>query len=76
VGVANKLVIESNGKFQADVSQGHAEAVRFEEIQRQQAAQAMLQASAVMAAAQPRPTMTTTNCNWLGNQLNCTSLRQ
>jgi hypothetical protein len=76
VGVANKLAIESNGKFQADVSQGHAEAVRIEEIQRQQAAQAMLQASAQMMAARPRPTMTTTDCNWFGNQLNCTSMRQ
>lgn len=75
-GVANKLTIESTGKFQADVSQGHAEAVRIEEIQRQQAAQAMLQASAAMMASQPRPTTTTTNCNWLGNQLNCTSMRQ
>jgi hypothetical protein len=76
VGVANKLTIESTGKFQVDVSQGHAEAVRIEDAQRQRAAEAMLQAGALMAASQPRPTTTTTNCNWFGNSLNCTSLRQ
>lgn len=77
VGLANKLRIESTGKFQVDVSRGHADAVRVEEAQRQQAAQAMLQASAqaLTAAAQSRPQMTTTNCTWLGNTLNCTSMR-
>jgi hypothetical protein len=76
VGLANKLGIESTGKFQVDVSRAHADAVRVEEVQRQQAAQAMLQASAQILANQPRPQMTTTNCSWLGNTLNCTSLRQ
>jgi hypothetical protein len=73
VGIANKLQIESTGKFQVDVSRGHADAVRVEEVQRQQAAQALLQASAQIAASQPRTT--TTNCNWFGNTLNCTSTR-
>jgi hypothetical protein len=73
VGIANKLAIESQGRFQADVSRGHADAVRVEEIQRQQAAQAMLQASAQIAASQPR--MSTTNCMWSGNMINCTSMR-
>jgi hypothetical protein len=31
VGLANKLTIESTGKFQVDVSKGHATAVRVEE---------------------------------------------
>jgi hypothetical protein len=74
VGIANKLSIESAGKFQVDVSKGHAEAVRIEEAQRQRAAEAMLQASAQIAASQPRPQMTTTNCHWLGNMLNCTTM--
>jgi hypothetical protein len=73
VGLANKLAIESNGKFQVDVSRGHADAVRIEEAQRQRAAEALLQASSQIAASQPR--MTTTNCMWMGNMLNCTSMQ-
>jgi hypothetical protein len=30
VGLANKLLIECRGKFQVDVSKGHANAVRLE----------------------------------------------
>jgi hypothetical protein len=71
VGMANRLSIENQGKFQTDVSRGHADAVRVEEAQRQRAAEALIQASAQISASQPR--MTTTNCNWIGNQLNCTS---
>jgi hypothetical protein len=70
-GLANKLYIESTGKLQVDLSKGHADAVRADEIRQQQAAEALLQASAQMAAAQPR--MTTTNCTWFGNTLNCMS---
>jgi hypothetical protein len=72
VGLANKLSIESRGKFQVDVSKGHADAVRQEEAQRQLAAEALLQASAQIAS-QSQPHMTTTNCMWVGNSLNCTS---
>ena len=72
VGLANRLAIESNGKFLDDVSRGHADAVRSEEIQRQQAAEALLQAS---AASQPRPGMAAANCTWFDNALNCTKLR-
>lgn len=72
VGVANRLAIESNGKFQLDASRGHADAVRVEEAQRQRMAEAMMQAGAQIAASQPR--MTTTNCMWMGNTLNCTSM--
>lgn len=72
VGVANKLSIESSGKFQLDASRGHADAVRVEEAQRQRAAEALMQAGAQVAASQPK--MTTTNCTWLGNTLNCTSM--
>jgi hypothetical protein len=84
VGVANKLIIESNGQFQADFSKGRAEAVRADEAQRQRAAELLLQANA-LRAAQPQPQvtpmpqiqmprMTTTNCFWAGNNLNCTSM--
>jgi hypothetical protein len=73
VGIANKMAIESQGKFQADVSRGHADAVQVAEVQRQQAAEAMMRAGAQLAASQPR--MTTTNCSWFGNTLNCTSMR-
>jgi hypothetical protein len=72
VGLANKLSIESRGQFQTDVSKGHADAVRVDEARQQRAAEMMLQAGAQMQAAQPR--MTTTNCSWLGNNLNCTSM--
>ena len=75
VGVANKLAIESQGKFQTDLSKGHADAVRLEDAQRQRAAEVMLQSGAQILASQPQPRMTTTNCSWLGNTLNCTSFR-
>ena len=75
VGLANKLTIESNGKFQTDLSRGHANAVQVEEVRRQQVAQAMLQTSAQVLASQPQSQVTTTNCSWVGNTLNCTSMR-
>jgi hypothetical protein len=76
VGLANKLTIESVGKFQADVSRGHADAVRVEEAQRQRAAEAMMQSGTqLLIASQPRSQITTTNCSWMGNTLNCTSVR-
>lgn len=73
VGLGNKLSIESNGKLQADLSGGHPDAVRGEEAQRQRAAEAMLQASTQIAAYLPKAS--TTNCTWLDNTLNCTSMR-
>lgn len=72
VGLANKLIIESNAKFLDDVSKGRPEAVRSEEIQRQQAAETLLQASAV---SQPQPKPPTVNCTWFDNALNCTGVR-
>jgi hypothetical protein len=75
VGLANKLAIESKGKFQTDVSRGHAQAVAVDEAQRQRASEAMLQAGAQMLAAQSQNRVTTTNCSWMGNTLNCTSMR-
>jgi hypothetical protein len=85
VGLANKLYIESNGQFQADLAHGHTDAVRADEAERQRLAEAMIQANA-LRATQPQapqvqmpstqaPRMTTTNCTWLGNTLNCTSMR-
>jgi hypothetical protein len=78
VGLANKLAIESRGKFQAEVLKERADAVRPEEVQQQRAAEAMLQANTQMAASQPRQgreRMTTTNCAWFGNSLNCNAVR-
>jgi hypothetical protein len=72
VGLANKLYIESQGQYQVDASKAHADAVQADQIRQQQAAQAMLQASAQKQAAQPR--VTTTNCMWIANTLNCTAI--
>jgi hypothetical protein len=74
-GLANKLTIESAGKFQTDVSRGHANAVAVDEAQRQRAYEAMLQAGTQILAAQSQSRVTTTNCSWMGNSLNCTSMR-
>jgi hypothetical protein len=55
-----------------------ADAVRPEEVQQQRAAEAMLQANTQMAASQPRQGrqhVTTTNCAWFGNSLNCNAVR-
>jgi hypothetical protein len=75
VGLANKLTIEIFGQFQTDVSKGHADAVREEDGRRQRTAEVLLQSSAQILASQPRTQLTTTNCSWLGNNLNCSSLR-
>ena len=72
VGLANRLMIESNGKFLDDVSKGHPDAVRSEEIQRQRTAEALLQAS---RAALPPPTTAAMNCSWFDNALNCAGVR-
>jgi hypothetical protein len=75
VGVANKLTIESIGKAQAEGARAHADAALLADIRRQQAAEALLQASAQIAASQPpRPSVTTTNCYWSGSNLNCSSV--
>jgi hypothetical protein len=74
VGLANKLSIESNGKFQLDASKVHADAVKVEAAQRQRAAEAMLQTAPQIMASQAK--ISTTNCAWLGNTLSCaTSFR-
>jgi hypothetical protein len=54
VGLANKLTIESIGRFQTEVSKGHAEAVRVEDAQRQRAAEVMLQSGAQILASHSR----------------------
>jgi hypothetical protein len=68
VGVANRLSIESIGKFQVDTSKGQADATRVAQEQQQRAAEVML-------ASLPTTTRTTTNCYWAGNNLNCDSVR-
>jgi hypothetical protein len=72
VGLANKLTIESNGKFQADVSRRHADAVPVDEAQQQQAAEALMQASAQITAPQPQSRLTSIDCRWIANTLSCT----
>ncbi len=71
VGVANKLTIESNGKFQADVLRRHPDAVPVEEAQQQQAAEALVQASAQITAPVPQSRLTVINCRWVANTLSC-----
>jgi hypothetical protein len=63
VGLANKLTIESNGKFQADVSRRHPDAVPIDEAQQQQAAEALVQASAQITAPEPQSKLTAINCS-------------
>jgi hypothetical protein len=75
VGLANRLSIESNGRFQTDVSRGHAQAVAVDEERQQRASEAMLQAGTQILAAQSQSRVTTTNCSWVGNVLNCTTMR-
>jgi hypothetical protein len=75
VGIANRLSIESQGKFQTEVSSGHAQAVAVDEARQQRASEAMLQAGTQILAAQSQNRVTTTNCSWIGNMLNCTSIR-
>ena len=72
IGLANKLTIESNGKFQADVSRRHADAVPVDEVQQQQAAEALMQASAQITAPEPQSRLTAINCRWVANALSCT----
>jgi hypothetical protein len=72
IGLANKLTIESNGKFQADLSRRHPDAVPVDEVQQQQAAEALVQASAQSPAPEPRSRLTAMNCRWVANTLSCT----
>jgi hypothetical protein len=83
VGTANKLIIENNGQFQSELSRANANAVAADAAARQRAAELLIQSGALRpqppVQLPPSPTlqaprMTTTNCNWLGNTLNCTSM--
>ena len=71
VGLANKLTIESNGKFQADVSRRQPDAVPVDEVQQQQAAEALIQTSAQITAPQPQSRLTSMSCRWVANTLSC-----
>jgi hypothetical protein len=71
-GLANKSTIESNGKFQADVSQRHPDAVFVDEVQQQQAAEALVQASAQITAPEPESRLSAISCRWVANTLSCT----
>jgi hypothetical protein len=71
IGLANKLTIESNGKFQADLSRSHPDAVPVDEVQQQQAAEALTQNSAQITAPEPQSRLTSINCRWVANTLSC-----
>jgi hypothetical protein len=72
VGLANKLTIESNGRFQADVSRIHPDAVPVDEAQQQRAAEALVQASTQVTASEPSSRLAAINCRWVANSLSCT----
>jgi hypothetical protein len=76
IGLANKLTIESNGKFQADLSRRHPDAVPVDEAQQQQAAEALLQASAQITAPEPKSRLSAIDCRWVANTLSCTMSSQ
>jgi hypothetical protein len=65
VGAANKLTIESRGRFQTEALREHPDGIRAEEVQQQKTAEAMLQLQSQAVTPQPRHTrrrVTTTNC--------------
>jgi len=72
VGVANKLAIDSWDEAKLQGAKGAADENRFQQIQATQRAAAAAQVSAAYVANQPR--MTTTNCTWMGNSINCTGM--
>src|SRR6516225_9786349 len=76
IGLANKLTIESNGKFHADLSRRHAEVVPVDEAQQQQVAEALLQASAQITAPDPHSRLSAIDCRWVANTLSCTMSSQ
>jgi hypothetical protein len=71
IGLANKLTIESNGKFQADLSRRHPDAVPVDEAQQQQAAEALLQAGAQITAPDSLSRLSAIDCRWVANTLSC-----
>ena len=71
IGLANKLSIESEGKFQTDLSRSHPDAVPVDEAQQQQAAEALVQASAQITAPDPHSRLSAINCRWIANTLSC-----
>ncbi len=72
IGLANRLTIESNGKFQADLSRTHPNTVPVDEAQQQLAADALVQENAQLAASESDSRLTATNCRWVANALSCT----
>jgi hypothetical protein len=72
VGLANKLTIESDGRFQADVLRSHPDAISRDEAQQQQAAEALLQTSAQTTALEPDSRLAAIDCRWVANALSCT----
>ena len=75
VGLANRLIIENRGKYQVDLARAHAEAVSIEEARRQRTSEALIQAGTQMMATSSQSHVSTTNCSWVGNNLNCFTSR-
>jgi len=82
VGLANKLSIESDRKLELDLASGpidgsgHPAGVRIEQAKRERNTDALLEQSNQIVASQTPPRLPSTYCGWLGNTLNCASLRQ
>jgi hypothetical protein len=84
VGLANKLSIESDRMLELDLASGpidgvvdHATAgVRTDQARRERNADAVVEQSNRIVASQTSPRLPTTYCGWLGNTLNCASLRE
>lgn len=90
VGLANRLTIESAGKLQADMLRDHPNSIPRQQIAHQQAAEDMLKEAGPFVAAQPPapppkgkqrqakqtpPPPAAPTCNWVGNSLDCTTVR-
>jgi hypothetical protein len=86
VGAANRLLIESNGKFQADMARDHLRPLPPAAIEAQKNAEKMVAAAGQAQAAQQPPARSskprqaeqrsaTPACAWAGDALNCTPTR-
>jgi hypothetical protein len=86
VGAANRLLIESNGKFQADVARDHLRPLPAPAIEAQKNAEKMVAvADQAQAAQQPSARSSkqrqaeqrsaTPGCTWAGDSLNCMPAR-
>jgi hypothetical protein len=74
-----KIADELNRKLEFDLSSGpvgHPAGVRTDQAKRERDADALLGQSNQIVTSQTPPRLPATYCSWLGNTLNCASLRQ